>query len=248
VAVAYITANRRFLPRFPEEFSMAANKKIFTAALFTLAFSLWAGDSASFVDLGFSPDGGNYMFVQYGVRTGSLRPWADIFIVDVARNSFVPDGKVSYVHDYPVAAGQDGSGALYHIIAGNAALANRYNISFFRQGQPLYVAMENGAAETIEFRNFENGDVYRALLVPAVEGTGPSLQSSFYISLEINGPGGRRTRTIGNPHIKRPQITSYRIYKVMTAPGNGAIVFVIEMRRQTADGFDTRYMVETTRL
>ena len=48
-----------------------------------------AGDSASFADLGFSPDGSYYMFAQYGVRTGTLRPWADLFLVDVARNNFV---------------------------------------------------------------------------------------------------------------------------------------------------------------
>ncbi|MDR1099933.1 MAG: DUF2259 domain-containing protein [Treponema sp.] len=214
--------------------------------------SLWAGDTASFVDLGFSPDGKIYMFAQYGVQSGTLRPWADLFVVDVPRNNFVSGGRVSYTHDQPVLAGQDGSGALYRIIARSAATADQYGVTFLRQGQPLYIALDNDPpvpGGTIEFRDFGTGNFYRADMVHYVEGSGENLKSSFYINLENTARNGtKKTYTIGTPQLKRPQISSYRIKKVMIAPLDGSIIFVIEMKKHTAAGYDIRYMIEAARL
>jgi predicted secreted protein len=225
------------------------------AAVSILAFcvsTLRAGDTASFVDLGFSPDGRIYMFAQYGVQSKTLKPWADLFVVDVPGNNFVPGGRVSYIHDKAVLAGQDGSGALYRIIAGNASLAERQGVSFLNQGQPLYVALDNGdsaSGETIEFRDFESGHSYKAALVPYVEGSGGQLKSSFYINLERTDRNGvKTTYTVGSPAIKRPLIVSYRIRKVMIAPRDGSMVFVIEMKKQAGADYDIRYMVEAARL
>jgi predicted secreted protein len=214
--------------------------------------ALQAGDTASFVDLGFSPDGRIYMFAQYGVQSKTLKPWADLFVVDVPKNNFVPGGRASYIHDKAVLAGQDGSGALYRIIAGNASLAERQGVSFLNQGQPLYVALNNDGAlpgETIEFRDFESGRSYKAVLVPYVEGEGEQLASSFYINLEgTDRNGTKKTYTVGSPAIKRPLIVSYRIRKVMIAPRDGSMVFVIETKKQAGGGSDIRYMVEAARL
>ncbi|MDR1240186.1 MAG: DUF2259 domain-containing protein [Treponema sp.] len=213
---------------------------------------LWAGDAASFVDLGFSPDGRIYMFAQYGVQSNTLRPWADLFVVDVPRNNFVSGGRISYTHDSPVLAGQDGSGALYRIIARNASMAEQHGVTFLRQGQPLYIALDNDpppSGERIEFRDFESGNSFQASLVPYLEGSGDSLKSSFYINLERTGPGGaKKSYTVGTPGIKRPLITAYRIKKVMIAPHDGSIIFVIEMKRQVQNGYDIRYMIEAARL
>jgi predicted secreted protein len=224
-------------------------------SFFLYASSVWAGDIASYVDLGFSQDGKIYMFAQYGVQAGTLKPWADLFIVDVPKNEFVTGGKVSFVHDMPVIAGQDGSGALYRLIARNAALAERYGVSYLLQGHPLYIAIDGDVSaailgETIEFRDFGSKNYYRAQLVPRVEGSGSNLTSSFYIALEQTGlDGSKKTYPqVGNPQIKRPLISSYRIRKVMVAPRDGSIIFVIEMRRQGPDGVDIRYMVEALHL
>jgi predicted secreted protein len=229
------------------------SKKIFfliAGTLYLSAFALWAGDTASFVDLGFSPDGRTYMFAQYGVQSGSLKPWADMFVVDVAKNEFVSGGKISYTHDTPVSAGTDGSGAFYRLISRNIAIADRYGVNFLRQGIPLYIALDDSSGspqgESIEFRNFERRLSYKARLVPNAEGSGSSLKSSFYISLEeTNASGGRKTHTVGNPGIKRPLIATYKIKKVLSAPEGNAVIFVIETRKQVSGGYDTRYMVET---
>ena len=234
------------------------NKKIhcfLITALFLCVSGLWAGDTASFVDLGFSPDGKIYMFAQYGVESGTLKPWADLFIVDVPKNSFVSGGRVSYTHDSPVVPGQDGSGALYRLIAQNAAIAERHKVNYCFQGQPLFIALgdeSNSGANRqspIEFRDFESGASYYASLVSDVEGSGQGLKSSFYINVErISRDGSKKTYQVGNPQFKRPLISSYRIRKVMIAPHDGSMIFLIEMYKQEGSGFSIRYMVEALRL
>ncbi|MDR1247814.1 MAG: DUF2259 domain-containing protein [Treponema sp.] len=226
---------------------------VLTALIFG-ALRLWAGDNASFVDLGFSPDGKIYMFAQYGVEAVTLRPWADLAVVDVPRNNFVDGGKVSYTHTSPVENGQDGSGALYRLISQTGSLASRYGVNFLLQGHPLYIALEGSdrtgeGGEVIEFRDFQAGASYRATLIPTLEGSGSSLKSSFFINLEKTGrDGSRRTYTVGSPHFKRPLISSYRIRRVMTAPKEDSLIFVVEMKKPGESGFDIRYMAEALKL
>jgi predicted secreted protein len=223
----------------------------FIIAIVLVSHPVWAGDIASFVDFGFSPDGASYMFGEYGIQSQTLKSWADLFVVDVARNDFVTGGKLSFMHDSPVVAGQDGSGALYGLIARNTALADRYRINFLLQGQLLYLSLDTNPppVENIEFRDFERNTAYKAHLLPTLEGSGASLKSSFYISLErTQADGTKKIYTVGNPQVKRPLINAYRIKKVMVAPRGGAIVFVVSTSTPTANGPDVRYMVETLSL
>ena len=229
---------------------MILKRTVFIVLCFNIC-AVWAADTATFVDLGFSPDGRSYMFAQYGVLSGTLRPWADMSIVDVARNNFVSGGRISFTHNQPIAAGQDGSGALYHIIAQNAGLAERNAIAYTNQGQPLYIALNGDPAyegKPIAFRNFASGTSYRASLVETINGSGSNVRSSFYITLESLGKdGAAKTFTVGTPHLQRPSIFSYRIKKVLINPSGNALIFVIEMKRHAEDGHDIRYMVEALR-
>jgi len=212
---------------------------------------LWAGDSASFVDLGFSADGGIYMFAQYGVRSSNLRPWADLFVVDVEKNDFVRGGRISYIHDNPISAGQDGSGALHYIVMKNSSLAERHGVKFPNQGMPLYISLEGDPAyrgDTISFRDFSSGTLYRASLLETMTGTGENLRSSFYIYLEcIYSDGGEKTFRVGTPEIQRHLISSYRIKQALISPDGKSLIFVIEMKRTGISGPDIRYMVEAIR-
>jgi predicted secreted protein len=223
-------------------------KRFCVTALFFIAAILWAGDSAVFVDLGFSPDGRTYMFAQYGVQDRTLRPWADLFVVDVARNSFVEGGRVSYTHDRQVVSGQDGSGAFYHVLVRNAALVERNRVNHSIQGQPLYIALDNAAPSSpIEFRNFETGDSYRADLVQNTEGAGTNLRSFFQINLTRTSRDGSTQRyVVGTPAFRRPNVASYRIRQVIAH--SNSMIFVIEMRVQDGAHFSIRYMIEAIRL
>jgi predicted secreted protein len=216
------------------------------------AACLWAGDTATFVDLGFSSDGKTYLFGQYGIQARTLQPWAELYLVDVPKNDFVAGGRISYAHGSPVTAGQDGSGALYRLISRNTALTDRYGINFLLQGQVLYIGPDKNnqeKRETIEFRDFEYGVSYKATLIFMTEGVGASLVSSFYINMERTGrDGSKKTFTVGNPQVKRGLVTSYQIRKVIVPQGGGAnsaVIFVVEMRKQSSSGGqDIRYMVE----
>jgi predicted secreted protein len=213
---------------------------------------LWAGDAASFVDLGFSQDGRTYMFGQYGVLSPSLNPWAELFVIDVPSGDFVPSGKVSCTQDSPIKAGQDGAGVLYNLISGNAALVSRNGIDFQNQGQPLYVSLATNLperGETIKFRDFLAKKEYTANLVFSTEGGGQNVRSSFYINLESRSETGQyKNYTIGSSHIARPKVISYNIKKVLVDARGGSLIFVIQMKCADPSGHSIRYMVETLRL
>jgi len=235
-------------------------RRVFVALAGLLIVSgsaLWAGDSASFVNLGFSADGSVYMFAQYGVRSRTLEPWADVFIVDVARNEFVLGGSTSYVHSRPIVAGQSGSGAMHSLIAKNAPLAERHGVVFPNQGQPLYIASFHENIydpalrnEPITFRDFASGLSYRATLVEMMEGSGASLRSSFRINLDVwptNQVGSARSFVVGSPNVWHNGVSSYRIRQVLICPTGDSMVFVIETKRANGNTHDIRYMVEALR-
>jgi predicted secreted protein len=217
-------------------------------AAFITAQALPAGDVASFVDLGFSADGAIYMFGEYGIEGATLRPWANLNIVDVRKNDFVTGGRLVYKHNDIVAAGHDGEGALLAIVGQNPAITKLYGMSYLKQGVPLYVSLLEGhtaGGEAINFRDFDRGATYRASLISLTEGSGRNVWSSFYINVErTDRDGTKKTYRVGSPEIKRTQVTSYSIKKVSVKPETDALIFVIEMRLPLGSGPDIRYMVE----
>jgi len=221
-------------------------------ALLTGVSVLWAGDSAVFIDLGFSRDGKTYMFGQYGVLSPSLRPWADLYIVDVERNVFVRNGRVTFTQDTPINAGQDGSGVFYQLLSGNNNLINRHGLSSPKQGLPLYISRDEIPAprgETIEFRDFLTGISYEAQLIPSISGSGQNVSSRFRIELKSTSPNGQVKRyTVGTPNFVRQRIMQYNIKRVLIDENGGSIIFVIEMKRTADNGHDIRYMIEAVRL
>ena len=233
---------------------MVEQKSFLAAAVvsFFCAVRLMAGDVASFVDLGFSDDGNTYTFAQYGVEEETLFPWADLNIVSIPNNDFVPNGRFRYVHNEPIGPVQDGSGALMNLIAKNAELTKRYRADFLTKGIPLFLSLENGqnpSGETIEFRDFQNNLSYRAELIPALDYSGTVVRSSFYINVSrYDGKTTPRYYRVGTPSVKRAKITSYTIKKALVNPRNTSIIFVIEMTREGPDGPDIRYMIEALKL
>jgi len=229
-------------------------KTVFAISIIMLTFvsALWAGDSAVFVDLGFSPDGRTYMFGQYGVVSPSLRPWAELFVVDVGNNNFVQNGRVTQTESTAIKAGQDGSGVFFRLLADNSGLTSRYGYNFQNQGLPLYISRDENPpkyGERIDFRDFVSGKSYKAELIPSINGSGNSTRSSFYINLEVRSSNGQtKTYTVGNPGIVRQKISSYNIKKVLIDANGGSIIFVIEMKRVAENGVDIRYMIEAQRL
>ncbi|MBR4823905.1 MAG: DUF2259 domain-containing protein [Spirochaetaceae bacterium] len=68
--------------------------KLFVLFLSIFSCCLWA-DTARFNDMGFSPDGLQYLFGQYGEliqSDGSTKGYAEFFAVDTAKNEYVKNG------------------------------------------------------------------------------------------------------------------------------------------------------------
>jgi len=216
--------------------------------------SLWAGDTAVFVDFGFSPDGRTYMFGQHGVEMRTLHPWADLYIVDVGTNRFVQNGRHNLRESTPIRAGQDGSGVLQKLVSNNSSLISRHNINFRNQGLPLYISLDmtpDPRRDEISFRNFHTGITYKAVLVPTITGSRQNVSSRFHINLEARNTRTNqiiKTYTVGTPNFNRAGIEQYNIKRVIIDPNNTSIIFVIEMRRVAENGHDIRYMVEAVRL
>jgi predicted secreted protein len=232
---------------------MSLKKKVITSFVLLICVSaLWAGDTAIFVDLGFSPDGRTYMFGQYGVLSPSLKPWAELYIVDMASNNFVPNGRISFTQDTPIIAGQDGSGVFYQLLANNTQIANRYNINCRNQGLPLYISRDvtpPERGENIDFRDFISGKTYNAQLIPTISGSGMNTQSRFHINLNVSSPNHQsRNYTVGTPNFSRQRILSYNFKRVIIDARGESVIFVIEMRQAADDGHNIRYMVEALRL
>jgi len=233
---------------------MFKKKTVFTVLIIFLisVSALWAGDSAIFVDLGFSPDGRTYMFGQYGVLSPSLRPWAEIFVVDVGRNVFVQNGRASFTQNTPIRAGQDGSGVFHQLVAGNSSLVSRYSINHQNQGLPLYISRDENPpprGERITFRDFLSVKSYSAQLVPTITGNGQNVRSQFHINLsETSSTGQVKNYTVGTPAFVRAGVQQYNIKRVVIDSTGSSIIFVIEMKRFSVGGFDVRYMVEAVRL
>jgi len=227
---------------------------IVSCILLTCVSGLWAGDSASFVDLGFSQDGRIFMFGQYGVELPSLHPWADIYIVDVNTNRFVQNGVITTRPRTPIKAGQDGSGVLYQLLNDNSAIVSRHGVNLHNQGMPLYISRElhppvNG--ERITFRNFYTNTEYTAQLIPTITGSRENVRGRFHINLtSVNLTNGQRRTypTIGLPDFNRRRVEQYNIKSVLVDSGNSSLIFVIEMKQFAENGHNFRYMVEVIRL
>jgi len=216
---------------------------------------LLTSDTAIFVDLGFSPDGKYFMYGQYWTDRNTSLSKAELNIVDVERNNFVSNGRRSFASEHRLVFNQNGSGALFHLIGESADIARRYNIDSSLQGNVLFLSMAakpTSPPKTIEFKNFIYDIQYKASLFSQVEGSEGSIRSSFYIDLERTTSNGNiKLYHIGTPRLMRPRVTEYNFRKVITAPSNNAMIFIIEMFILNPDDKDflgVRYMVEAVRL
>ncbi len=216
-----------------------------------LAAAVSAGDVATFVGLGFSPDGSRYSFGQYGVSDGDFRAYADVSCVDVAKNAFLNDGSFTAAPSAKT-AGKDGKGVFAALQNSAAPYLKKVGIDSADQGRALYVRSDDSSdapAAPIEFRDFETGARYSVALNAYVEGAGPDVTSSFYIIAEVTDAAGKTVRkTVGHPGFKRAGVSSYAIRRIIADEKGKSLVFIVEKTMPSARGSSVRFMVETLRL
>ncbi len=214
-----------------------------------VALALHAGDVATFVNLGFSADGGTFAFGQYGVTDGDYRAYADIFFVDVAKNDFVKGGKFT-ASPSAGTAGKDGRGTFASLQNKAASLIGTLRVDSSAQGRPLYAQAEDApSVKDLSFRDFELGREFTVTLKSLSEGSGTSVRSSFYLVVVIKDANGvERRHTVGLPGFKRAGVKDYQIRRIITDASGKSLVFIIEKELAESRGNSLRFMVETLRL
>lgn len=231
-------------------------KRILTiaaAVIFSVA-SAFAGDAATFVDIGFSEDGRTYIFGTYGKTDKNYEPWAEIYTVDVAANEFVK-GEVFKSKKDSVPSNASGKDAYDKLKTDCAWKISKYNAKPAGTNKLLYLRdLESKAAtDTIEFQDFDRSTetcelFYTVKLIPTFEGSGKNVKSKFYIDVEKKDSQGNSSHfTVGTPDFKRKGITGYQIEKIYTSENSKSLVFVVQKILEDDKGTSIRYMVETYR-
>jgi Predicted secreted protein len=228
------------------------NRILFTAAIFLFAIGIpsFAGDVASFVNLGFSADSGYFMFGQYGVDQGTGKPYAETYLVDNGRNDFVAKGTVRKTFDAALEPGQDALGAIFTLVGDQQSLIKKYKIDHLRPGRLLYVLMDGQEPPaSLSFRDFKTDAAYEiSLNQSASEQKGASV-ASFGIAVSYTAKDGTTKRIVGgNPDIKRQGVKDYAIRRIIAAPDEKHLIFIIEKRTVEKGDAAVRYMVEALKL
>jgi predicted secreted protein len=209
-----------------------------------------AGDIATFVNLGFSPDSAFFMFGQYGLDSGGGKPYAETYMVDTKKNDFVKNGVMRRVFDAKVEPGQDVQGALFALYGENLPLVKSCKIDNLATGRLLYVLLDGEEPPaTLSFRDFKTGAAYDIALQKKVSESKDSVVSSFGLAVSVTLKDGTVKRvTAGNPDIKRSGVKDYVIRRIIIAPDEKTLVLIIEKNMAQKGDQAVRYMVETLKL
>lgn len=209
-----------------------------------------AGDIATFVNLGFSPDSAYFLFGQYGVESDSGKPYAELNLVDTKKNDFVPKGSVRKVFDARLEPGQDCQGALFALYGDFYPTAKASKIDNLSPGRLLYVLLDGEEPPaTLSFRDFKTDAVYEIGIQKKLSEGKTGITSSFDLALTFTAKDGSvKHASVGNANIKRADVKDYIVRRIIVAPDEKTLVFIIEKRMSVKGDQTVRYMVETLRL
>ncbi|MCR4940498.1 MAG: DUF2259 domain-containing protein [Treponemataceae bacterium] len=216
--------------------------------------TLFAGDVAVFDDIGFSADGKTYLFGQYGTTDKTFCGYAEIYAVDIESNSFKTNG-IYRTNATEATAGKSGASIYDSLKKKNAAWLDSWKSTPAELSEVLYIRPYNtkAAEDEVLVRDFEHSSSantiqYSFKLMPYKEGTGASIYSSFYITVEKRDSAGKLLgKTVaGSPDVKRRGISGYAIEKIMCDKTGTKFVIVIEKISEEENAAPSvRYMVET---
>ncbi|MDR2898386.1 MAG: DUF2259 domain-containing protein [Spirochaetaceae bacterium] len=215
-------------------------------ALFSV--SLFAGDVAQFIDMGFSSDGLYYMFGQHGIEDSSWQGYADMYIIDVEKNEFVSGGVLS-TPPSAATAGKTGK-ELFDALAKKAEpMIKKYALSVDNNGEDLYIMSEDSGKQQIRFREFGSekspGEIWWEVRVNTLLDE-KQKNSSFYLIVDKNEDGAVGQRFLaGSPGVQRKDVSRYNIRRIIPNKTEAFLVFVMEKEMNTPKGKSIRFMAET---
>lgn len=213
------------------------------------AITVFAGDVATFVNLGFSRDSSYFMYGQYGRDGENLLSYGELFLVDVTSNKFVSKGALTKSVSSTV-QGEDGSGVILSLFWDAKEKAQNLAIDPLAKGRPIYIRL-NGSnpSGSVAFRDFVTNLHYNVSLNQRKYENVNGISSSFGIELVVTWPNGRvERRTIGHPDYIRDGVIDYKLREIFLGPDEKSMVFLVERREESGGAINIRYMVETVRL
>ena len=232
-------------------------KSLLTGLIFAcVAMFVSAGDVATFVDKGFSPDGKYYIFGQYGRTDKKYQGWAEIYQVDIEKNDYV-DAGIFKTKPSAVTSDKSGSEVYESLEAKSYYYLKNIKTSVADADHVLYICddVNKQGTDVIKFADYngsslDNPLTYNIELVPTVTGKGKNVKSSFYINLEKKDANGNvvLSEKVGSPSIVRKGISGYKIEKIMCDPSEKNMIFVIEKIQEDDAGISIRYMVEAVKI
>ncbi len=213
----------------------------------TMGTGGFCGDVAHFQNLGFSPDSRYFMFGQFGLAEKTVYPYADLFMVHVPKNEFVPRGVQHIRPARPVQPGYNGEGALFNLLEDSIALKKQYAVDHTLTGRLLYVLLNGDPPqEELQFRDFQGGRAYKVSLVQNTQGTGKDVRSAFHLLLTVQENNGKtRSFVVGLPEFFRDGVRSYRVARILLAPNDRSMIFIMQKEEVDESGANIRFMVET---
>lgn len=223
---------------------------ILVSIILSLAAAAFAGDVATLVNLGFSPDSSYFMFGFYGLDMAAGKPYAEIYVVDTKKNDFVRDGVYKGLYSVSLEPGWDASGAFYKLLSTSLGSVSKYKIDFLQQGRLIYLSINGDEpSDTLSFKDFKTQAQWDIRLSQKAQEKDGALLSSFGIELSITDTAGKKSSlNVGNPQIQRKAVLDYTIRQILVAPDGKTAVILVERSEKQGAGTGIRYMVETFRL
>lgn len=219
------------------------------------AGSLYAGDVASFVDMGFSDDGRYYLFGEYGKTDKKFQGYAEIYQVDIAANDYV-DGGVFKIKPTAVTADKNGQEVFEALEAKSYYYLKNFKFEKANIDHVLYILddVNKTGTDEIVFKDFRGSnidapDTYNIRLIPTVTGSGKNVKSSFYITVVKKDAEGNKLSEmkVGTPSVVRKGVSNYKIERIFCDNEEKNLIFVIEKMIEDDTGTSIRYMIEAAK-
>jgi len=219
------------------------------ALMLAFASTAIAGDVATLVNLGFSPDSAYFMFGYYGMDTANGKPYAEVFLVDTKKNDFAPGGVFKGMYGADLQPGWNPAGGFFKLFSDAVPLARKHKIDHLSQGRLVYLLIDGTSGpDILSFKDFDTGAQWDVSLKETIEDKAGAIASSFGLEVSVTKDGKKSSLKAGNPAIKRKGVADYTIRQIVTAPDGKTVVMLIEKLEKNAYGSSIHYMAETLKL
>lgn len=226
-------------------------RKFLAVFFFFSGISLFAGDVAAFINLGFSKDSHYYMFAQKGVDVGLNQSYAEAFIIDVEQNNWAKGGVLKTSENSLPELGAEATGLVFNLVRENAWLIKKYGIDHNNTGRVVYFLSEGTEPKAkLDFRVFDKNSKVQMIdcsLNQKVDLN--SKKSAFFIDLKWKDKKGIEfSQKVGNENFWREKTGNYFIKSIVQSKESRCLIFVVGKEIFDKNDVSIRYMVECVNL